>query len=554
MSTPKSNTKSTQNTILKKSTKIGLYGLLFIALLLGVNLTSLFFLRNNVNVQNTIISYLTEQTISTNGLFRIEPGLKSITFTFDGYQIIDQTTDQKRLMIEKATLDVPYLSISDPSKWNSFSIKNAKIMIGETLHPISISSAELKANHLEINGSSNGKMLKASYKNNKLSTSIADKMNVTLEPVNSSEDRYALSASLNQDVTKAVVDLSNNTFTLEAPNKEKLEISYHVNDDQTLINFKSNKVTIGDWQKEVNKGQEIAAIIQDTFIKQTPKNNDEAHIEDEDGAENHITISFKKVLLNKDEIGSLRGTVIDTPQMLKIDFSRSEILEGTLTNKLSFPKNKAVKKDVSLTLKDFNYTKLLRAIGQSNAENVKQQGRATLDFNASVSGGNVNDWLQSAKGTLTLQGNGASFNGRLLNIWGGGLVNSLIPSFGEQEETNLKCFVINSTLNDGTMRIAPLALDTERVLIFGKGNINLINAKIDLLLKTKSKQIALGTIASDIRISGPLSSPSIAPDTLGALKKVGGLALGTVMPAFYIFTLTDIGITQDNPCSLDKKQ
>ena len=79
--------------------------------------------------------------------------------------------------------------------------------------------------------------------------------------------------------------------------------------------------------------------------------------------------------------------------------------------------------------------------------------------------------------------------------------------------------------------------------------------RLDLHLDTQSKQVNLANLAVPMNVTGPLSSPSVTPDALGAVGNTADFATRAADFATLgaLSSLTGLGESQDlgpNPCRL----
>lgn len=133
------------------------------------------------------------------------------------------------------------------------------------------------------------------------------------------------------------------------------------------------------------------------------------------------------------------------------------------------------------------------------------------------------------------------------------LVTSLLPSIGKkvENESKLNCMATRFDITDGMAKSTVFLVDSARVTVGGAGTLNLRNEKVDFLLHPKPKDFAFLSLATPIRISGPLSDPSFRPDAAGAAKSAvigaGAVALTAINPLALVLPLMSSGETED-PC------
>ena len=101
------------------------------------------------------------------------------------------------------------------------------------------------------------------------------------------------------------------------------------------------------------------------------------------------------------------------------------------------------------------------------------------------------------------------------------LLDALNPFAGQEESTELQCTVLAVNLEDGHARLEPLAIQTNKMTMLGKGSVNLGTEELDLEWVTKPRK-GIGLSASMItnpyiKLGGTLSDPSIQLKELQAV-------------------------------------
>jgi len=137
-----------------------------------------------------------------------------------------------------------------------------------------------------------------------------------------------------------------------------------------------------------------------------------------------------------------------------------------------------------------------------------------------------------------------------IGLWGGGLVNAIMPDLNPDEDlSTINCGIANIKVEKGIAEVQTLFFDTARVTLVGKGSYDIEKDELNLTFKPEAKDIAIGTINSAVTVTGPIDEPSISPSLMDLGSKIGGLLLGAVNPAFFAFSLTDLGLTENHPCA-----
>jgi uncharacterized protein involved in outer membrane biogenesis len=133
------------------------------------------------------------------------------------------------------------------------------------------------------------------------------------------------------------------------------------------------------------------------------------------------------------------------------------------------------------------------------------------------------------------------------------LVTSLLPFIGKtaDKEGKLNCMVTRFDIKDGNADSAVFLVDSSRVTVGGDGTVNLREETVDFLLQPKPKDFSFVSLATPIRISGPMTDPKIYPDPAGAAKSAvlgaGAVALTAINPLALMLPLVSSG-SSENPC------
>lgn len=108
------------------------------------------------------------------------------------------------------------------------------------------------------------------------------------------------------------------------------------------------------------------------------------------------------------------------------------------------------------------------------------------------------------------------------------LLRLIGPWASDDDSTAFNCIVGRFDIVDGLATGETLLFDTERMVMTGKGEIDLGKEEIDLILKPQPKDASLFSLATPIRIDGALGDPNVAPDTLSVAATAAGAILGAI--------------------------
>jgi uncharacterized protein involved in outer membrane biogenesis len=117
-------------------------------------------------------------------------------------------------------------------------------------------------------------------------------------------------------------------------------------------------------------------------------------------------------------------------------------------------------------------------------------------------------------------------------------------------QTAVRCAVASFLAQDGTLAAQSLVVDTDSVLITGRGNIHLDSEAIDLELRGRPKGLRLFRLRAPLLVRGTLLHPTAgiqARDTV--VQAAAAVALGVVLtPLASVLAFVDPGLTKDADC------
>lgn len=199
---------------------------------------------------------------------------------------------------------------------------------------------------------------------------------------------------------------------------------------------------------------------------------------------------------------------------------------------------------VTADVKGWDFGHFQRAVSGTE----KANGNADLHVKAQSEAARYDGLLPALSGEAMMVSGQGKLTDSVVNLWGAGLVNTMLPSLNPDEKTTLNCIIADFKIDKGVAVPQPLFIDTSNVTVTGEGKIDLAGDRIDLMLKPKAKTPALLDIAVPVNVGGTVFAPTLHADGFSLLEKIGGVALGFVNPAFWAFSLTDLGLGENHPC------
>jgi AsmA family protein len=193
---------------------------------------------------------------------------------------------------------------------------------------------------------------------------------------------------------------------------------------------------------------------------------------------------------------------------------------------------------------------LLSALGASG---MISGDHANLELALAGPASSLHGLLDAAKGNALFEMGQGRLESALVRLVFSGL-GDLITFGGTGDSARVNCLVTRFKIDDGIAMGRGIVLDTPGVTVLGTGDIDLGAERINLRLDSNSKQVNLANLAVPITVSGPLASPNVVPDPVGAVGDTVDFAAQTANLASFgvLSSLTGLGESQDmgaDPCS-----
>ncbi|MCB1857388.1 MAG: hypothetical protein KDI63_03915 [Gammaproteobacteria bacterium] len=260
-----------------------------------------------------------------------------------------------------------------------------------------------------------------------------------------------------------------------------------------------------------------------------------------------VTTQIDKLLHNTIDLGKYVFTT-------RIQGGRLEAtgqLESTYVSKASyhtelFQQDGTPAVHVEIDTKDVDYGGLLRDLGISE----KITGKLDLELNFNGAAHRLPGLLATGEGRLRISGGQGHLNMTSLRLWGGAMLDLLIPRLlsGRGEGVEVDCLAAHFNLREGVLRSEGIVLNTSEKIIGGALQIALPSETINGVFQPTQKGVRLVPLAHPIGLKGTLAQPQILPITGETLILLGKIAAGLVNPAYLVVLSSSLGTHSDNPC------
>lgn len=153
---------------------------------------------------------------------------------------------------------------------------------------------------------------------------------------------------------------------------------------------------------------------------------------------------------------------------------------------------------------------------------------------------------ENLSGRVVVSAGEGTIAGNMIDLWGGDFMTALAAS-GEGTLTALSCAAGIFEITGGIAQ-SRTVLDTENVVIEGRGTIDLLRGRLDLEFHPKPKKTSALTMATPVRMRGSWHAPVVTPMASSVATKIGSLLLGASNPAALALAFSATGHSGGNPC------
>lgn len=221
-----------------------------------------------------------------------------------------------------------------------------------------------------------------------------------------------------------------------------------------------------------------------------------------------------------------------------------------ISGKLSAVVKVDARKDVPVSDVDARMTNIhLEQFAGGNPPPVEGilQARAKLH----AVGASVHRAASHADGAITLIVPSGKVRKAFAELTGIDVLNGLgLLLTNDKSDVDLRCALVRFDAHDGTLAAERFTIDTESVLIQGKGTVNLDDESVNMQITGSPKQFRIGRIRAPITVGGTLSNASFGVKTGAALAQGGiAVALGFLNPVASLLAFVDPGLAKDANCA-----
>jgi uncharacterized protein involved in outer membrane biogenesis len=230
-----------------------------------------------------------------------------------------------------------------------------------------------------------------------------------------------------------------------------------------------------------------------------------------------MNVKVAKVLSGSDQLGSGSLTAMMKDGRFSIDPVKLNIPGGTFSFAASLkPDKKAPEASVQALMDKFDFGVIVRRVDPK----ADMGGLVNLDLDLKSSAGSFDQLMAQGNGYFDFSGRLENLKAGIIDLWAVNLIAAVVSRDGK-DASKINCVVGRWSMKDGLLKPDVFLIDTTKIRICGKGQVDFKKGYIDLKMAPTAKKAEYFSLATPIEVKGQLSD-------FGVGIQAGGL-IGTTV-------------------------
>jgi len=214
-----------------------------------------------------------------------------------------------------------------------------------------------------------------------------------------------------------------------------------------------------------------------------------------------LTIKSEKVLSGDDKLGSCMLTAELRDGRIVIDPLEVRLPGGSITMSASLkPGSEQSKGSIKAKIHNFD----IGILARRNKPDTKMEGLVNLEMDLQSTAASFDQILENGNGYFDFSGQLKNLNAGVIDLWAVNLIASIISSTNENQ-SHINCAVGRWSVKNGLLTPDIFFIDTSRIRICGKGQVDLTKQKIDLVIAPSPKRPEFFNLATPLEVHGTFS-------------------------------------------------
>jgi uncharacterized protein involved in outer membrane biogenesis len=216
------------------------------------------------------------------------------------------------------------------------------------------------------------------------------------------------------------------------------------------------------------------------------------------GYDVEMNVKVDKVLSGSDELGSGSLTATMKEGRFSIDPVKLNIPGGSFTLAASLkPDEKAPQASVRVVMEKFDFGVIVR---RANPK-ADMGGRINLDVDLKSSAGSFDKLMANGNGYFDFSGRLENLKAGIIDLWAVNLIAAVVSN-DEKDASKINCVVGRWTMKDGLLKPDVFLIDTSKIRICAKGQVDFRKEHIDLQMAPTPKKAEYFSLATPIEVKG----------------------------------------------------
>ncbi len=214
-----------------------------------------------------------------------------------------------------------------------------------------------------------------------------------------------------------------------------------------------------------------------------------------------IRVEAKRVTSRKDNLGTALAVLSLKDGRLKIAPVRVDIPGGGVDLEFDYyptPKNVTIQLKANIDKFDFGI------LARRAKPGTKMGGKLSLKAELRSTAPDIRQMMKTAQGYFDFFLVPKNFSAGVIDLWAVNLLSVLIHKATEKDKSKINCLVVGLEIKDGQMKEKAIYMDTTKMRIVGKAQIDFKTRKIDVLLSPKAKRPEFFSLAVPLMVHGTI--------------------------------------------------
>jgi hypothetical protein len=181
---------------------------------------------------------------------------------------------------------------------------------------------------------------------------------------------------------------------------------------------------------------------------------------------------------------------------------------------------------LNMYIERLQYSELVRFLDPDAKENMR--GFLYLDTSLTSSAPTTAQLSKSVQGRIDLMIIPEDITAGVLDLWAANLLVAVVTPKGFSKPRKLNCMVASFSVDEGVMKSRSVMLDTTKVVIRGRGSIDIAGQTLDMFVAPQSKREKFLSMSTPVAITGPWDDFQIGVTRVGIVATLFRWYMGLI--------------------------